>query len=438
MRSPIVIVHPSSRPGKLSAIALAQRYATVRASRPLALAAPLSRRGLRRAVDAGRKPRQVASRAHDLVLRDLRARAVRARTTAPFDPAFTVLFNSYYNAVGDKHPRPAARPAHAARRSRPCATYRAHVDAAMAAAAARSAARRGDADRARLAPRAAAPGADPHRRQAPAVAAIRRSPAYQPALAADTGRATPTRLGLAPRRDSSKIGARGDGFAFDNEAPRHDVLLRPFELASHPVSHGEFAAVHRRRRLPAAGAVAVARLGHGRRAAAGTRRCTGSVATAPGGRSRCTAWCEIDAAHAGHATSACSRPMRTRAGRARGCRPSSNGKRLAADAAGRRQLRRKRRAASARRREPTPLATARAAVRRRLGMDRSRATRRIPAFARPTARSANTTASSCATSTCCAADRCATPQSHIRATLPQFLPAGGALAVLGAAPRARR
>ena len=24
----------------------------------------------------------------------------------PFDPAFRVLFNSYYNSVGDKHPRP--------------------------------------------------------------------------------------------------------------------------------------------------------------------------------------------------------------------------------------------------------------------------------------------------------------------------------------------
>jgi hypothetical protein len=25
---------------------------------------------------------------------------------APFNPSFRVLFNSYYNAVGDKHPRP--------------------------------------------------------------------------------------------------------------------------------------------------------------------------------------------------------------------------------------------------------------------------------------------------------------------------------------------
>ena len=36
---------------------------------------------------------------------------------APFDPAFRVLFNSYYQGVGAQHPRAAARARHAARRS---------------------------------------------------------------------------------------------------------------------------------------------------------------------------------------------------------------------------------------------------------------------------------------------------------------------------------
>ena len=38
------------------------------------------------------------------------------------------------------------------------------------------------------------------------------------------------------------IGHDGSGFAFDNESPRHHVLLRPFRIASRPVSNGEYQA----------------------------------------------------------------------------------------------------------------------------------------------------------------------------------------------------
>ncbi len=37
-----------------------------------------------------------------------------------------------------------------------------------------------------------------------------------------------------------EIGHDGDGFAYDNEGPRHEVLLQPFELATRPVTCGEF------------------------------------------------------------------------------------------------------------------------------------------------------------------------------------------------------
>src|SRR6266576_133139 len=49
----------------------------------------------------------------------------------PFDPAYRVLFNSYYNAVGEQHPRPErgliSRPT-----LEDVLAYRAHVDQAMA------------------------------------------------------------------------------------------------------------------------------------------------------------------------------------------------------------------------------------------------------------------------------------------------------------------
>jgi ergothioneine biosynthesis protein EgtB len=38
------------------------------------------------------------------------------------------------------------------------------------------------------------------------------------------------------------FGHQGGGFAFDNEGPRHRAFVAPFEIASRPVTHGEFAA----------------------------------------------------------------------------------------------------------------------------------------------------------------------------------------------------
>jgi ergothioneine biosynthesis protein EgtB len=37
-----------------------------------------------------------------------------------------------------------------------------------------------------------------------------------------------------------RIGHDGDGFAFDNEGPRHAVYLRPFRIADRPVTSGEY------------------------------------------------------------------------------------------------------------------------------------------------------------------------------------------------------
>ena len=58
-----------------------------------------------------------------------------------------------------------------------------------------------------------------------------------------------------------EIGHAGAGFAFDNEGPRHRVFSQPFALAIAPVTNARVPRVHRRRRLPAARALALRRLG---------------------------------------------------------------------------------------------------------------------------------------------------------------------------------
>ena len=57
------------------------------------------------------------------------------------------------------------------------------------------------------------------------------------------------------------IGHDGDGFAFDNESPRHRVYLQGYRLANRLVTNEEFLAFRRRRRLRPARLVAFGRLG---------------------------------------------------------------------------------------------------------------------------------------------------------------------------------
>jgi ergothioneine biosynthesis protein EgtB len=162
----------------------------------------------------------------------------------PFDPRFRVLFNSYYVSVGERHPRPQrgliADPALETVRR-----YRAAVDERMRALLAQ----RGDdtaiADIVTL--------------------GLHHEQQHQELLLTDIKHAfslDPQRAPYAQRWPIAAIrpqpigwfGHAGglvecgydagvDGtFCFDNETPRHRVFLRPFELASRPVTNGEFAA----------------------------------------------------------------------------------------------------------------------------------------------------------------------------------------------------
>ena len=160
-----------------------------------------------------------------------------------FDPAFDHLFNSYYQTVGQPWPRP--------RRgflSRPTVAdvqrYRAHVDAAMAALIEEV-----PEDRlATLGQRLALGLNHEEQHQELLYTDLKYNFSWNPLHPVYAG--APGRPeGPAPALDwvdgaegLHAIGHAGAGFAFDNETPRHDVLLRPHRLASRPVTCGEFMA----------------------------------------------------------------------------------------------------------------------------------------------------------------------------------------------------
>jgi ergothioneine biosynthesis protein EgtB len=154
----------------------------------------------------------------------------------PFDPRFAYLFNSYYEALGPRHPRP--RRGHLSRPSlEEIHAYRAHVDGAMAEACADEALR----DLITLGLH------HEQQHQELILTDIKHAffsnpllPAYRSA-ASEPRPARPLES-LSIPGGLSLIGHDGGGFAFDNESPRHQVLLRPFRIASRPVGNGEYQA----------------------------------------------------------------------------------------------------------------------------------------------------------------------------------------------------
>lgn len=167
----------------------------------------------------------------------------------PFDPAFRVLFNSYYNGVGDKHPRAERgliqRPDLAGVRE-----YRQQVDRRLVELIERQIApQTGDpARRQRLAGLIELGLNHEQQHQELILTDVKHLLSRDPSLPAyQSGRPLAP---VATRRPGwigmpaglYEIGHDGHGFAFDNEGPRHRVWLDDFELAACPVTHGEFRA----------------------------------------------------------------------------------------------------------------------------------------------------------------------------------------------------
>ncbi len=173
--------------------------------------------------------------------------APHERDFEPFHPAYRVLFNSYYNAVGDKHPRPQrgliTRPGLAE-----VLRYRRQVDDRLAALALRAA--RDSALAAAIEPLLTLGLQHEQQHQELLLTDLKHllslnplQPAYQPRWPLAPVRAAAPHGWLAHEAGLVETGhdaARG-GFAFDNESPRHRSWLRPFEIGSRLVTHGEWA-----------------------------------------------------------------------------------------------------------------------------------------------------------------------------------------------------
>ena len=163
----------------------------------------------------------------------------------PFHSSFKVLFNSYYNGVGDKHPR-----AERGLISRPnLSTVLAYRDSVTERMAQLISSLDNNLQLNKELTNLIWLGCNHEEQHQELILTDLKhlfsknplKPAYQIRWPLTTIEGRNSRWhryegGLV------EIGHEGGYFAFDNETPRHRVFLEPFELASHPVTHGDFAA----------------------------------------------------------------------------------------------------------------------------------------------------------------------------------------------------
>ncbi|WP_240330862.1 ergothioneine biosynthesis protein EgtB [Sphingorhabdus sp. Alg239-R122] len=155
----------------------------------------------------------------------------------PFDPDYHFLFNSYYEAEGQRHAR--ARRGMITRPSlEQVLRYRAHVDEAMPSLLEAP----GDAEQLIIL------GLNHEQQHQELLMTdikhmFAQNPLKPAMFAHDDERYTSSETPcewIEGRRGIVEIGHDGGGFAFDCEGPRHEALLTPHALASRPVSNAEW------------------------------------------------------------------------------------------------------------------------------------------------------------------------------------------------------
>jgi ergothioneine biosynthesis protein EgtB len=160
---------------------------------------------------------------------------------ASLHPQYTYLFNSYYNAIGERHCRPKrgliSRPT-----VKDTYRYRAYVDEHMLNLLETADERLLE----RITPLVVLGLHHEQQHQELLVTDLKHALAENPLHPVYVPR-DPSRSSRVPLQrwvgfdgGLAWIGHTGEGFAFDNEGPRHQQFLHPFHLASRPVTNGEY------------------------------------------------------------------------------------------------------------------------------------------------------------------------------------------------------
>jgi ergothioneine biosynthesis protein EgtB len=233
-----------SRPITQAAGALRDKFRDVRAT-SLALAAPLSAEDqcIQSMPDASPTKWHLA---HTTWFFETVLLQPHAAGYQPFDVRFHYLFNSYYEALGPRHPRaqrglltrPSVDEVHA---------YRRHVDEAVIALLD---GRAGELDWAAIEPIVTLGLNHEQQHQELLLTDILHAlscnpmlPAYKPASgpALRLAAVPPAVRWLSQPGGPVEIGHASQAFSFDNETPRHPALLQPYAIADRLVNCGDYA-----------------------------------------------------------------------------------------------------------------------------------------------------------------------------------------------------
>lgn len=230
-------------PANLACQEMAQRYAQVRAQ-TVALAAPLSEADCQ----VQSMPDASPTKWHLAHVTWFFETFVLERFEPgfqPFHPAFRVLFNSYYQAVGDQHPRPQrgqiTRPDLSEIRA-----YRAQVDTRVARLL--NGETGVDLPCDELLPLMELGLQHEQQHQELLLTDIKHLLACNPLDPVYSPRWPLCAVANSPMEwvtfdaGMADMGHIGPGFAFDNESPRHPVWLPAFALANRLVTHGDWLA----------------------------------------------------------------------------------------------------------------------------------------------------------------------------------------------------